>query len=117
MDQFLVWDVDAEEDTTDTITSSFFQQVDNDVRAQAGKDSKRKTQTAKKKKKKKSKGKSKKKSSSSSSSSSSSKSSSDDTDSDSSSTEDCLKSTYHIRFFWLMVSKRLLLFMALVNPT
>ncbi|CAL1171269.1 unnamed protein product [Cladocopium goreaui] len=51
--QYLVWDVDAEEDTTDTITSSFFEQIDKD-------DKGTKTKTNKKRKGRKAKAKGKK---------------------------------------------------------
>ena len=49
--QYLVWDVDAEEDSTDTITSSFFEQIDKDDRKRKAATKKQKGSSGKSKKK------------------------------------------------------------------
>ena len=94
--QYLVWDVDAEEDTEDTITSSFFEQIDKDDR---------KRKTSSKKKQKGSSGKSKKKRAKSSDDSASDENdeSDDDDDSDSSSdtwTISMIFFAYHSKLGW-----------------
>ena len=50
--QYLVWDVDAEEDVTDHVTNDFFEAIDKDQGGSAGKSDKKKKKSSKKKKKK-----------------------------------------------------------------
>lgn len=82
MDQYLVWDVDSQEDQEDHITTSLFEAVDREKSRERKKDSKHKD--SKKKKKTSKKGKKRGRSSSSDSSSKPSTDSSDDASSSSS---------------------------------
>ena len=50
--QYLVWDVDAEEDVHDTVTNDFFEAVDKDQGGRSEKSDKKKKKSSKKKKKK-----------------------------------------------------------------
>ncbi|CAL1153151.1 unnamed protein product [Cladocopium goreaui] len=91
MKQYLVWDADSIEDTTDEVTSNLFAAVDRDREQKTqSKDKKKKGKNSKKKKSK------KKKSSSSSSSKSESSSSSDGSESSSDSSEAWRKNYMYI---------------------
>ena len=97
MKQYLVWDADSIEDTTDEVTSNLFAAVDRD-REQKDEGDKRpkRSKTQSKDKKKKGKNSKKKKSSSSSSSKSKSSSSSDGSESSSDSSEAWRKNYMYI---------------------
>ena len=84
MDQYLIWDIDSQEDLEDQVTTTLFEAVDREKSKERKKDSKTK-KDGKKKKKTSKKGKKRGRSSSSNSSSKSSDSSSDDSSSKSSS--------------------------------